>query len=195
MEAEILTRMQVIERRQRLYLTAILILAFCVAGLIGYLAYLNQLAKTPQSLRVRQLTVVDDHGTDRAILGAPLPEPIVLGQRRKRGGSASGLLIFDAAGNERGGYVTDDQGGNAMLTLDNEKTQSVLLLVEPEGDVSFKLWNDKASVLMGVRDNTFLNLREAETNVRRASGQPTKRRPSLILQRLIIPSSWDRLGN
>lgn len=104
---------------------------------------------------------MDEHGTERVLIGAPLPDPMVLGKRHKRDGPVSGMLIADATGTERGGYVTSDQGDNALLTLDGQGFQTVLLLAEPDGSTLFQIWNrDQGSVTMGVSGNAFLNLKE-----------------------------------
>lgn len=46
------------------------------------------------SLRVRELVVVDAKGTPRVRIAAPLPEPIMLGRRSKRGDAVSGVLLY-----------------------------------------------------------------------------------------------------
>ena len=95
------------------------------------------------------------------MIGAPLPAPMVHGKRQKRDGAVSGVIIADATGTERGGYVTSDQGGNALLTLDAQGFQTVLLLAEPDGNTTFRLWDrSHSSITMGTWDSgTFLNLR------------------------------------
>jgi hypothetical protein len=93
-------------------------------------------------LRVRGLVVEDQSGHERLRLGAPLPDPIVHGVRRKRSGAVSGLLISDSNGNERGGFVTADASGEAFLGLDSEEEQKVLLLANPKGGVNFILTNN-----------------------------------------------------
>ena len=92
------------------------------------------------SVRVRQLIVVDSNGTERARVGAPLPDPIILGRRIPRGGAASGVLVSDADGNERGGYVTSDGYPNVFFTLDGLASQQVLFLTEPAGATALWLW-------------------------------------------------------
>ena len=67
---------------------------------------------------VRGLVVEDGNRRERVRLGAPLPDPMIHRVRYKRKGAVSGLIISDAEGNERGGYVTSDQFGEAFLTLD-----------------------------------------------------------------------------
>jgi len=55
-------------------------------------------AQHPQKLRVRELAVVDERGTERVLIAAPLPEPMIMGKRGKRGGKISGIIILDATG-------------------------------------------------------------------------------------------------
>ena len=88
----------------------------------------------PTDLTVRGISVVDDAGTVRVRIGAPLPDPISNGQRGKRDDAMSGMLIHDAAGDERGGYVTDSAktGGNALLSLDSKDGQVVTLVAYPQ---------------------------------------------------------------
>jgi|SRR5271157_6584735 len=114
-----------------------------------------------QVLRARKLIVVDEKGTERIVIDAPLPDPPILGRRHKRDGPVSGLIIADATGTERGGYGTDDRGGNALLTLDGQSFQTVLLLAEPNGSTTFRIWDrSHSSITMGAwEDGPFLNLK------------------------------------
>ena len=66
--------------------------------------------KEPDTLRLRQLSIVDTNGVERVRIGAPLPEPPMLGKRFHRDGPISGILLFDAEGNERTGYATSLRG-------------------------------------------------------------------------------------
>jgi hypothetical protein len=93
----------------------------------------SRLASNMDVLRIRQLTIVDQKGTDRLILGAPLPDPLVNGRRVRRSGPISGIAVLDAKGNERGGFATGDASGEAFIGLDSEKSQEVLLLANPGG--------------------------------------------------------------
>jgi hypothetical protein len=98
-------------------------------------------------LRVRGLVIEDADGHERVRLGAPLPDPMIHGVRRKRSGAVSGLIISDANGNERGGHVTADSSGEAFLGLDSEDDQKVLLLANPKGGVNFVLTNNDGNSL------------------------------------------------
>ena len=112
--------------------------------------------------------MVDERGTERVLIAAPVPDAMIAGKRHKRDGAVSGVMIFDATGTERGGYVTGDGYANAMLTLDGagltndgHDSQTVLLLAEPDGGTMFRIWNrDKGSLTMGVLDNPFLNVKQ-----------------------------------
>jgi hypothetical protein len=96
-------------------------------------------------MHVRGLVVEDGNQRERVRLGAPLPDPMIHGVRYKRKGSVSGLIISDAEGNERGGYVTSDQFGEAFLTLDSEDEQQVLFLANPKGGVNFDIFDSKGN--------------------------------------------------
>ena len=93
-------------------------------------------------LTARSLVIVDEHGKPRVRIGAPLPEPIIMGKIQKRDDSISGILIYDAVGNERGGYVTDHSVGNAFLTLDSNIGQEATLVAYPKGGAEFGINDD-----------------------------------------------------
>jgi hypothetical protein len=106
----------------------VLALALLWAGSVG-VWLMKTLPRTvqaaqPESLTVKRLAVVDEKGTERVVISAPLPEPIINGKRGKRDSPVSGVMIYDPKGNERGGYVTSDGGDlGALLTLDSENEQ------------------------------------------------------------------------
>jgi hypothetical protein len=101
-------------------------------------------------LRVRGITVVDERGTERVVIGAPLPDPILLGRRSKRGDPVSGILIFDAEGNERGGYGTGDRSRGAFLTLDQVGRAALILDVDDRGPIEFSFFDtDRNGVRIG----------------------------------------------
>src|SRR5438105_1704415 len=150
--AEIISRLMKLNRR--------LIYLVCVVAALGaasaVLLYLEH-RSAPQAdgeLRVRGITVVDEHGVERVKIGAPLPDPITLGKRGKRDDSISGILIYDSRGNERGGYVTDNSVGNAFLTLDSDKMQQVTLIAYPGGGAEFGIQNEKKdAIALSALDN------------------------------------------
>jgi len=102
--------------------------------------------ETLERLRVRELVVVDSNGVERARLGGNLPDAVVAGRRLSRGELAAGLLLYDGAGQERGGYVTFEPSGNVALTLDSRKGQTALFVAGPEGATALKLWTGTDSI-------------------------------------------------
>lgn len=95
-------------------------LAAAVAALVAML--LMGTARSPtQELTVRKITVIDDAGVVRAVLAGRVPDPSS-GPRVAPGG---GLIIYGPDGKERGGYMTSDVGGEAVLTLDDELEREV----------------------------------------------------------------------
>jgi len=159
-EEHMLSRIIVLERRQKRIYPAAGLLAILLTAAIVFQSHQIRNLRNPEKLRVRELAVVDEHGTERVLIAAPLPDPMIAGQRHKRDGAVSGIIIADATGTERGGYVTADGYANALLTLDGQGFQTVLLLAEPNGGTTFRIWNrDKGSVTMGVSDNPYFNLK------------------------------------
>lgn len=102
-------------------------LRMMVWGLAGALVVLSAMFlmgsthAPPQELTVRRISVVDDAGVVRAVLAGRVPDPSG-GARIASGG---GLIIYGPDGKERGGYMTSDVGGEAVLTLDDELEREV----------------------------------------------------------------------
>lgn len=160
-EEQLLARISTLENRQRRAFQVGVLLLVGLLCVVAFESWEIRSMQNPQRLRVRELAVVDEHGTERVLLAAPLPDPMILGKRHKREGVVSGIIIADATGTERGGYVTGDGYANALLTLDAQGFQTVLLLAEPDGATTFRVWNgDKGALTMGVSDNPFLNVKQ-----------------------------------
>lgn len=103
-----------------------------------------------ESIKAREVVVVDSSGVLRARLGGDLPDGVMAdGHVAKRGSKASGLILYDEQGIERGGYVTQDIGSNVMLTLDSKYRQSALFVAGPEEQSqasALRLWNGNGSI-------------------------------------------------
>jgi hypothetical protein len=115
--------------------TVVLLVASCVGLTIFFWTF--ELPRTvgaaaPESLTVKRLAVVDDKGTERIVIAAPLPDPVVQGQRVKRNGVISGIAIFDREGNERGGYATSDGTSEALITLDSTNGDVFKVVANPD---------------------------------------------------------------
>lgn len=94
------------------------------------------------------LIVVGENGTDRVIVSYPLPGP------QREGEAAGGVLLNDAHGGERGGYVAADNG-EIVLTLDGTKDEAIKLGVDPAKPMSWIAMND----FEDVRPRVLLALR------------------------------------
>jgi hypothetical protein len=101
---------------------------------------------TEGRLRIAELIVVDKKGVERVRIGGDLPDAVVDGRRVPRGEKAAGVLLYDGAGRERGGYVTWEPSGNVGLTLDSRKRQATLFVAGAEGGSALKLWDGEDSI-------------------------------------------------
>jgi hypothetical protein len=91
-----------------------------------------------ERLTVRRLDVVDENGVIRMVLAAPTPPPIVDGIQYRRAFPVSGLVIYDNAGSERGGYgVADIEGTATVLAQDHAHQDAIGWRVMPDGSVTF----------------------------------------------------------
>ena len=98
-------------------------------------------AGAPPVLTVRELIVVDDKNVPRVRIGASLPDPIIDGKRIGRGGEqVAGVMLYDATGQECGGYLTFEPSGNVGLTLDSRKQQTAMLVAGADGGSALQLW-------------------------------------------------------
>lgn len=95
-----------------------------------------QQTTTPTTLRVSELIVVDSKGVERVRVGGELPDAIIGGKRVPRGQRAAGIVLYDASGGERSGYVTFEPSGNVGLTLDSRKAQVVSFIAAPDDEAS-----------------------------------------------------------
>lgn len=115
-------------------------------------------------LKVRGLVVTDSIGTERVIIGAPLPPPQSVGYRFYRGDNSgvSGIILYDHEGQERGSYVTDNSYGNIFFTLDSKTDQHVLFIAEPQGAATLRMWGDNGNEIdLGTSDDGIrLNVSE-----------------------------------
>jgi hypothetical protein len=122
-------QLESLQRRVSAIERKLVVLGICCAASTIYLllsatGHVAKAAAQPDTLTVKRLAVVDARGTERLVIAAPLPDPIIQGTRVHRDGPVSGILIFDPKGNERGGYVTSDTGDMAaFLSLDSERDQ------------------------------------------------------------------------
>jgi hypothetical protein len=132
---------------------------------VGFAWMMQKVRGTPafdkdSVLRVRALAIVDEHGITRVRLAAPLPDPVVMGKQGKRDDTVAGVMLYDALGNERGGYVTDNSVGNAFLTLDSNIGQEVTLVAYPNGGAEFGINDDEKTkvVFLALKSGPMMRL-------------------------------------
>jgi hypothetical protein len=100
------SRLTALEMRLRRYKR------WLAAGVVAWLATLLIVLVTvygfggtrSDSIRVRRLVVVDENGQERIVIAAPIPDPMVNGEvRRRRTVVSAGVQFKDPNGTERGG--------------------------------------------------------------------------------------------
>jgi hypothetical protein len=142
-------QLDILQRRVSILERRIFLLAACCLALATYVVLFGtrsivKATAQPETLTVRRLAVVDEKGTERVVIAAPLPDLMIQGKRYKRDGAISGILIFDPKGNERGGYVTSDtSSAGAFLSLDSERTQVFMAYANADDGATVSLNNDK----------------------------------------------------
>lgn len=106
-------------------------------------------------ITARRIDIVGDDGTIRMTLSATTPAPIIDGIQYKRAFNVSGMVLFDAKGNERGGFGIADRsiGSTAVLALDHPAMDAIGWRVDPDGAVNFII--NQAPLL--VRDPNYDN--------------------------------------
>lgn len=138
-------------------LKILLILNLIATGFLAINQFINrnlELDLSDKVISVRGLVVTDSSGVERVIIGANLPDPQKHGYRFYRGGHVSGVMLYDAEGQERGGYVTDNDYGNIFLTLDSKTSQRALFIAEPQGAATLQLWgNNGNKISIGASDD------------------------------------------
>lgn len=138
-------------RQNKLWLVAFL---FAAGG--GAIASGSLKQAIFDSIKAKEVVIVDADGTVRARLGGNLPDAVLAnGRIAKRGSIAAGLIIYDEQGIERGGYVTQDTGSNAMLTLDTKYHQAALFVAGPseEQASALQLWTKGSSIELRSDEN------------------------------------------
>lgn len=109
------------------------------ASIIDYAAETKVENVDHDRLTARRIDIIGDDGTIRMTLSASTPAPIIDGIQYKRVFNVSGLVLFDANGNERGGLGIADRptGATPVLAMDHPAMDAIGWRVDPDGSVSF----------------------------------------------------------
>lgn len=149
-DLDVRTRLASLERDRRKLQTTVYAQVFVTLILAAFLitscsfTAQTEVADEPRALTVSELNVVDAAGVVRIRVGTDLPDAVIDGKRIPRGGEASGVMLYDETGQERGGYVTME--GNIMLTLDARFGQVALFAAGPEGGSTVRLWHEDDAI-------------------------------------------------
>jgi hypothetical protein len=77
--------------------------------------------RSPGTIQVHRLVVLDDSDKERIVIAAPLPDPVVDGMtRRRRTGVSAGVQFKDPDGTERGGIAAGEDG-SFMFGIDDQQ--------------------------------------------------------------------------
>jgi hypothetical protein len=151
------------ERAIRNLRAALLGLIVLSAGALFAAARGSSPAGPSGTLQLSELVIVDSTGTPRVRLGGHLPDAVINGKPVPRGQDASGVLLYDATGVERGGYVTFAPSGNVALTLDTRERQVALFAADPEEGAVARLWSTDGA--------NWVQLRADDSGARFSSGR------------------------
>ena len=120
------TRLNFLERRlkqfeRRLSFALFVWIATICLLLVLLLKRPHDLQSVSDTLRVRQLIVLDSEGKERIVIASPLPDPVVNGKIVKRRiVVSSGVQFKDPDGTERGG-IASEEDGSFMFGIDDER--------------------------------------------------------------------------
>lgn len=113
-------------------------LVLCVVGSCAVLALgacsgVKAATQPTESLSVRELNIVDEHGQPRIRIAAPMPDP----QGLKRAAKAYGIQFMDPSGQEIGGMAMLDDRGVRGLCFDSKEGYEAMCVT---------LWNEEPSI-------------------------------------------------
>ncbi len=148
MQTDILDRLDACERDNRRltrllrwqFAASILLIGTLVAGCVATARSNASASTVPARLRASELVIVDPKGIERVRISGDLPDAVINGKRIPRGEKAAGVILYDATGQERSGYLTWDPSGNVGLTLDSRKGQVTLFVADPDSGSALQLW-------------------------------------------------------
>lgn len=134
---------------------------------------LSQTHKPIKSLKVNRLALVDDNGVERVVLANDSVDVPVFGKVYKRRSPATGIILYNAKGDETGGIAMLDDG-TVSVTLDGYKgkniSERVSMYVFPDGrsGVVVKDTTNNTRVRLGVdKDlNSIFEILDGKENVK-----------------------------
>jgi hypothetical protein len=149
----------------------------------------------PTVLTVSELKVTDQKGVVRVHIGGELP-----GSNRGQGSEGTaGLLLFDATGAERGGYITTDSSGYIGLTLDSRRvsrttasTQTAVFRADSIGSTVLRLWNaEHMFEITADRDGARYNVLQARQIIAQDPPVPNPRSSAVCTELRLLRAQYD----
>jgi hypothetical protein len=147
---ELEERTRKLERRLKLLICAWLL---TVGVIFVSAATLQTKSETIENLHARQITIVDEKGTERMYIGSPVPDPMMGGKRQKRRSTDTGIVLNDAAGNETGGFgVLDDGTMSACIDYKGYERLCTFFLPSGRSGLLIEDENQKDRVALGLNE-------------------------------------------
>lgn len=129
-------RIGMLERRVR---TLSVVLLIFVLAIVFFTLLPSARSSSPEThLRVRSLAVVDEHGVERVLIAAPLPNPVSAGKESQRRSKSYGIQLNDAKGNEFGGFTIADDGA-LVACFDWAQGEATCTFAMPSGEAGFEV--------------------------------------------------------
>jgi hypothetical protein len=153
-------RIETLERRLHglMRLNCVLLTLFGVSVLGAFRAASSGRIVMADSLSVRELRVVDTTGVVRVRVSADMPDAVIGGRRVHRPEAASGVMLYDDAGQERGGYVTFAPSRTVALTLDTRRSQVAAFSADSAGGAAIGLFEGDDRLEVRASKNTGTGL-------------------------------------
>ena len=123
----------------------LLVAGSLAASVLGACSTASSATVPSESLSVRVLNIVDEHGQARIRIGAPLPDPKGL----KRAVKAVGIQFMNASGEEIGGLAMLDSIGINGLCFDSTEGYEAMCigLIQGEPNITFRHdWKERITL-------------------------------------------------
>jgi hypothetical protein len=164
---EIQLRLTSLERRVRILMGVCV--ALCVVFVVAATLPSAKGAGNPDRLRVRSLSVVDEHGAERLLIAAPLPNPVSGGKESPRRSPAYGIQFNDKNGNEFGAITIADDGA-LVHCFDWAQGEATCMFAMPSGEAGFEVdavqGKTRGQLLLSPNGDVSLILKDGQERTR-----------------------------
>ncbi|MCY1075594.1 hypothetical protein [Archangium lansingense] len=127
----------------------LMVVGSCAVSALGACTRGTAATQPTESLSVRELNIVDEHGQARLRIGAPLPDPKGL----KRAVTAVGIQFMDPSGQEIGGLAMIDSLDFRGLCFDSKEGYEAICMSLMKEQPNITLRHDwKERIIIGVEN-------------------------------------------